>query len=1069
MNHLRVAIFTLLFACAGFIGGCGQGNSGDDAAAGTAAVRLGLDRFLLFPNPIVDASGNFQTNTNAFAQAYYAAVDPYGERGTLSGWMSRNQFGTGGPEFVAVFRDVRDLGYGRRMRGRRNTDGSIAFFVENYNVSTVPGGYSLVNVDAAVVRDTQWHVGTNAIEWSPAQCTVADPPDCAASVKFAKYFNFDPTTGQRQNMLDLDGRGQKAMPGVCISCHGGRADPLTPQSTYALVENSLSRKRGDVQARLQGFDVDSFEWSMTPGFTRADQESVLKIFNQWVLCSYPGGGSVSGSWGTCSAPPAGANEWQGTAATLIQDWYGGPAMPNAQFSDTYLPAGWNTGATNVQLYRQVVAPFCRTCHLLRGTANQSDIDFDSEVKFRSYASRIKTHVFDRGNMPLAFLVYQDFWKSNGPAILANYIDSILGAGTATTSSGAVKQPGRPIADPGPNRMVRTGANATLYGGDSLFATSYSWTLDSATPGATITNPDSATATFFSSFPGNYTVHLTVSNRGQSDSKAVIVTVDNTFRDPATLKFAHVKNVLQTGSTCTTCHIPSALPQLSATPPIWYTSFDRNNDTVTDATDDAWFYSELMGRVNLTEISDSSLLRKPTGNHHNGGSLFDLITNAGLSNYSIIYNWILNGALPGGVAANAGADSTNNLVFTGSPAAATIPLDGNGSISATSFAWTIVSTTVAAHPNGTSSTGIAPSITNPTSATATLNVFDIGTYVVRLTVSNGTDTDFDDRTITMTETPVVASASPSGTVAVSFSGTPLTGTISLDSSGSTGNPLTYAWSYSPSGLSGACGTISNATSATATLTVPSSAVGNTCTFVLTASNLTTTDPGTTTFTIASAGSGIVANAGASGSVSRTFTNPSVTLGIPDSTGIPVAPTISLVGSASTGPGTLTYTWSVIAMPANATLSYAPAIASPNSVNATLTVHRKGLYTVQLVVDNGLPPGPSNTATRDITVDVTVGNAFTNMKSTFVSRGCTSAGCHQSGSTLPPSWVDETVGVLTLYQRVTARVNATDPASSLIVTCPSGGTCGMGQQTGFHDADVTSYTQFLNWIIDGAQNN
>ena len=1095
MNHLRVAIFTLLFACAGFIGGCGQGNSGDDAAAGTAAVRLGLDRFLLFPNPIVDASGNFQTNTNAFAQAYYAAVDPYGERGTLSAWMSRNQFGTGGPEFVAVFRDVRDLGYGRRMRGRRNTDGSIAFFVENYNVSTVPGGYSLVNVDAAVVRDTQWHVGTNAIEWSPAQCTLADPPDCAASVKFSKYFNFDPATGQRQNMLDLDGRGQKAMPGVCISCHGGRADPLTPQSTYALVENSLSRKRGDVQARLQGFDVDSFEWSMTPGFTRADQESVLKIFNQWVLCSYPGGGSVTGTWGMCNRPLAGANEWQGTAATLIQDWYGGSTMPNAQFSDAYLPAGWNTGAPNVQLYRQVVAPFCRTCHLLRGTANQSDIDFDSEVKFRSYASRIKTHVFDRGNMPLAFLVFQDFWKSNGPAILANYIDSVLGAGTATTSSGAVKQPGRPIADPGPNRMVRTGANATLYGGDSLFATSYSWTLDSATPGATITNPDSATATFFSSFPGNYTVHLTVSNRGQSDSKAVTVTVDNTFRDPATLKFAHVKNVLQTGSTCTTCHIPSALPQLSATPPIWYTSFDRNNDTVTDATDDAWFYSELMGRVNLTEISDSSLLRKPTGNHHNGGSLFDLITNAGLSNYSIIYNWILNGAPSGGVAANAGADSSNSVTFSGSPLSAGIALDGSQSLgpagATLTYSWSI-----AAGPNGP--TGAVPSITNANAAAATLNVTNIGTYVVQLQVSDGTDTDTSLRTITVSENAITATFTPAtGSVFVTFS--PSTGNITLTST-SSGGPTICRWQVTePGGVSGstldssAVLDVTKSCGIVATLNVPSASIGvASYSVTLTASNIGSS---TATHTLTVSNSAPTANlANTSTSFSRSFTASATNFSIPTNTlqngtgtsgsvsAAVVTTSITLDGSASTTPvGTLTYSWCVTnpnpSFPASISSNCASMTSSGTTPTIAMTVTATGTYDVQLRVDNG---SSTSTVNKNVTVNPTNGITFATIAGTVGVTPC--SGCHIFGTLtniyntvsqtgFAPPWNNaNTQDGATLYQRLRQRVNLGTPTSSLLLVCPNAGCGGMGAQATFSStAAGTDYDNFLKWIQDGAPPN
>src|SRR6202043_3642917 len=114
----------------------------------------------------------------------------------------------------------------------------------------------------------------------------------------------------------------------------------------------------------------------------------------------------------------------------------------------------------------------------------------------------------------------------------------------------------------------------------------------------------------------------------------------------------------------------------------------------DATDDAWFYSELMGRVNLTEIADSPLLRKPTGNHHNGASPFNLGTTAGLSNFSVGYNWILNGAPSGGVAANAGANSSNAVTFSGAPLSAAIALDGSLSLGPTGttliYSWSIVS-------------------------------------------------------------------------------------------------------------------------------------------------------------------------------------------------------------------------------------------------------------------------------------------------------------------------------------------------------------------------------------------
>ncbi len=1072
MNDLRRAVFLLLVSGVVLLAGCTQGNSGDDAASATANIPLGLDRFLLFPNPIVDASGNFQTNTNAYAQAYYAAIDPLNAKDTLAKWKAANGFDTGvGVQEFAVFRDVRDLGYGRRMTGRRNTDGSIAFVVENYHVSNVPGGYSTVNVEAARLRDTQWHVGTNAIEWSPAPCTAADPGDCDDTVYFAKFFNFDPVTGQRQNILDLDQRGQKAMPGICTNCHGGRADPLTPESNFALVENSLSRKRGDVQAKLQAFNVDSFEWSTTSPFTRAEQEAALKNFNQWVLCSYPGATSVTGTWGTCNRQPAGANEWTGTAASdIIEQAYGGAGMINARFNDVYMPANWNSHAA---LYRDAVVPYCRTCHILRGTASQSDIDFDDEPKFESYAQRIKTHVFDRGNMPLAFLVYQDFWESNAPAILADYIDSLAITGLTATSGGSPLRPGRPIADPGPDRMVAMGTDAILYGGDSLFAASYLWEVV-AGGSASIASPTSARTTFSAPVGGNYAVRLTVTGGGQTDSKTMTVTVSNAFPDPAVLKFAHVKNVLQNVSNCDSCHFPQA-PGAAQNPPIWYADFDRNYDLVTGVADEERFYREVLGRVNFTEAGNSPLLSKPSDpeipddiNHHNGGNLFDLTdlaTSGGLWNFSVIYNWILNGAPSGGVVASAGADSTGNVTFAGSPATSTVALNGSPSIGATTYAWTIQSFVPAVHPNGTTvpQTGAtAATISSANSANATLNVFDIGAYVVRLAVSNGTDSDFDERSITVTESPITGlTASPGGTQALTFSGPGQTATLNLSVStgGGSGTPQTYTWAYAPLSATD-CGTINSPTSAAASITVPVAAAisGASCTLRVTASNLSTTLSDDTTITI-SAASGQNPSGASIGTpdapYSMRFTVGSTAANSPSARINNVATSnIALTGSVTSGIPTLTYTWSLPSGAGTAGCS-TPAAGSSTS----LAVTRAGTCVVRLTVSNGILPN----ATVDTTVTITSAVTFATVGSTL--NGNCASGCHSPGGIATPSWEND-VG---LHGRLAVApfVNTGSPQLSTILRCPNEGNCGMVVQGGFQNGvDLSRYDQILTWIINGA---
>ena len=742
----------------------------------------------------------------------------------------------------------------------------------------------------------------------------------------------------------------------------------------------------------------------------------------------------------------------------------------------------------------MVEPYCRTCHILRGTKNQSDIDFTAfgvpaagvnpATGFLSYADRIKVHVFDRGNMPLAQIPHSNFWSSSAPQMLASFIDTRLGAGAAT-SNGAPLMPGRPIADPGPDRMVRTNANAVLTGENSLFASSFAWSEPTPSGHVTITNPNGMVAIFNADAAGIYTVRLTVDS---GPFKDVTVTVDDNFPDPLNIKFAQVKNVLQNiqhnGTTkCTSCHVS---PAVSPTPPIFYNStLDRDHDGAVNATDEAWFLKAVQGRVNLTEIAASPLLRKPSGNHHNGGKLLNVATAAGLQNYSIIYNWILAGMQPGGVAANAvvnggllGNPLPVQLVYTGAPPYATgIPLDAGSSVGATSYIWSVTG------PSGP--TGAVPSVSNPTSPSAalapsappTLNLPYIGSYVVQLQVSDGVSSDTVQQIITVSETPVVANFTPAtGTSTVSFSNTPLKGNITLTST-STGSPSTCRWQVSgPAGatLDGfSLLDVTKSCGAPAVLSVPSTSIAGTYVVTLTATSGvgTSATSATHSLTVASAGSGVVANAGGDSTQALQFTNPSINAGTFNSSGIPVAPAISLDGTGSAGPGSLSYTWSVISAPPNATGSYAPSIASPGSVTTTLTVHRAGTYTVQLFVSNGLPPGPSNTDTRSITVNVPANATFTNVAATFPARGCTSAGCHQSGSVTPPSWVNETVNGLTLYQRVTARVGATglaDPATSLLITCPAEG-CAMSQQPGFFDGDTTSYTLFLNWIIGGALNN
>jgi mono/diheme cytochrome c family protein len=667
-----MVLAALLAACGG--GGGGTSTSGDVVPVGPRAPSAaeGLDRFLLFPNPQVRADGVLEVGDAGYAKAYYEAIDPTNAKDTLVKWKAANNIGvtTGGhTEYHITVGDQRDLGYGRRMTAHRNPDGTMAFVVDNYLVGAY-GGYSPLNLEAAVNQVKQWHLGTNAIEFSPG-------PDAGtggrpADGSFAKFYTFDPTTGARLSTISLDGRPAKAMPTVCITCHGGRGDPLTPpdpvtgKQLFSLVMNSYSQHRGDVQARLHPFEPAAFDYSPIAGYRRSELEPAMKTINQMVLCSFPlPVGTVAATPEDACRRPSIRHEYQGTAATHLKEMYGGPGMPTATSltTDTYVEPSW-AAAGQSALY-DVQGQSCRACHLLRGTGNQSDIDFETFDHFDSNKDRIKAHIADRGNMPLAKLIYDKFWntvgifQTMGTYLLTNLTGTISPATGLRYSEGysdGASMPGRPIADPGPSRVVKPGAT-TLSAAMSLYSSSYQWTLTSNPGGgASLTDPTSATPVFNATANGTYVVQL-VASQGSTASVPSVLTlvVDNGLPyTPANLRFADIKTVLQAGlGTCTTCHQSGGNGTLL--PPIWYSSYDRaGTGNGADATNDHWFYTELRGRINFTDIVASPLLRKPSGHHHGANLVPGVIPrpgfdttlvpgDAGRADYDKVLNWIMNGA------------------------------------------------------------------------------------------------------------------------------------------------------------------------------------------------------------------------------------------------------------------------------------------------------------------------------------------------------------------------------------------------------------------------------------------
>jgi hypothetical protein len=250
-------------------------------------------------------------------------------------------------------------------------------------------------------------------------------------------------------------------------------------------------------------------------------------------------------------------------------------------------------------------------------------------------------------MPLAKLVYDAFHASPGEATLANFLG---GQGfAARDASGTPLRPGRPIADPGPDRVLPQGATR-LSGTGSLYANTYAWSIASVPNGAlpaTLIGANTAQPTFNAASDGTYVLSLVVGNdSAQSAPQLLTLVVNNALTPaPSAIRFSDIKAILQDGNACQGCHSRASPFQ----PPINFTNDDRDGDGVAGTpTDDAWFYAEVKSRINFAEIAASALLTKPAGLHHRGGLGvgFDTSVAPGQperAKYDVFLNWALNGA------------------------------------------------------------------------------------------------------------------------------------------------------------------------------------------------------------------------------------------------------------------------------------------------------------------------------------------------------------------------------------------------------------------------------------------
>jgi hypothetical protein len=120
------------------------------------------------------------------------------------------------------------------------------------------------------------------------------------------------------------------------------------------------------------------------------------------------------------------------ANELISGWYGGSFFGPRFFDDGFIPKGWTQTSHTRQLYRRVVAPMCRSCHITHVGA----FTFGSFDDFNPFRAFIYERLCVSHEMPNAEQSTKNFWRSDARSQFLNRMANQYGCGFELPSSTA---------------------------------------------------------------------------------------------------------------------------------------------------------------------------------------------------------------------------------------------------------------------------------------------------------------------------------------------------------------------------------------------------------------------------------------------------------------------------------------------------------------------------------------------------------------------------------------------------------------------------------------------------------
>lgn len=293
-------------------------------------------------NPRTTAFLGFKgVDSKKSACQYYkaiGAVQSCDASGTPSGavsfddWMRGVKIGPyavpGTTEFTATYINKVDLNLARVHHSISYGPNQTAAYVCNHVGPSVPDPLQS-EIDSVIddAVNNRKLVACVAMDYGVSPGVNLDSQGVAQP--FTRFLIFGPG-GNLLPSVNLDGRGEKFVPGTCVACHGG--------DHYAGHFPEDGSGSANIGAHFVPYDSGNFEFSSKPGLTLADQQEVIYLLNQNVL----------------NAGPTVAEQ------ELITGWY----TTSHVLDPNYLPTSWQTASPNmINYYHSIYAHSCRTCHV----------------------------------------------------------------------------------------------------------------------------------------------------------------------------------------------------------------------------------------------------------------------------------------------------------------------------------------------------------------------------------------------------------------------------------------------------------------------------------------------------------------------------------------------------------------------------------------------------------------------------------------------------------------------------------------------------------------------------------